>query len=152
MAFTAWLEVALVCSLGAMSPGPSLGVVIRNTIAGGKSRGVACGIGHGIGFTIYAGIAVAGLGYLIKTNSAAFEILQFFGVFFLAFVAIQMLQASRNEGEIEIHISGDKRGFVEGFLIAFLNPKIFAFLIAVFSQFISTDLIWGEKLGITLMA
>ena len=48
-----WFGLALILMLGAMSPGPSVAVVIRNTMAGGKRMGVATGIGHGIGFGIY---------------------------------------------------------------------------------------------------
>ena len=32
-------QIALVCLLGAMSPGPSLAVIMRNTTAGGRARG-----------------------------------------------------------------------------------------------------------------
>ena len=32
MDFTEWSKLALICSLGAMSPGPSLAVIIRNSI------------------------------------------------------------------------------------------------------------------------
>ena len=152
MAFDAWMEMAVVCSLGAMSPGPSLGVVLRNTVAGGKIRGIMCGLGHGIGFTIYAGLAVAGLGILIQTNETAFIALQYAGLFFLGFVAFQMLMASRDPGPLTIHDGGGKRGFFEGFLIAFLNPKILAFLTAVFSQFISTDLTTTDQIGMALLA
>ena len=82
MAFDAWVELAVVCSLGAISPGPSFAVVLRNTVAGGKKRGVMCGLGHGIGFTIYAGIAISGLSILIEADKTAFTILQYSGLFF----------------------------------------------------------------------
>ena len=32
------------------------------------------------------------------------------------------------------------KGFLEGFMIAFLNPKILVFLVAIFSQFINSDI------------
>ena len=69
--------------LGAISPGPSVMVVIRNTIIGGRSQGVACAIGHGIGFGIYAGSAVFGLIVLLENAPDAFLILQLIGVAFL---------------------------------------------------------------------
>ena len=43
------IMLSFVCAMGAISPGPSLAVVIRNTISGGKFQGVMTGIGHGIG-------------------------------------------------------------------------------------------------------
>jgi threonine/homoserine/homoserine lactone efflux protein len=42
-----------------MSPGPSLAVVLRNTMVGGRRQGVMTGIGHGIGFGVYAFLAAA---------------------------------------------------------------------------------------------
>ncbi len=59
MDFTSLIGMSLVCVMGAMSPGPSLAVVLRNTISGGRTQGVMTGIGHGIGFGIYAFIAVS---------------------------------------------------------------------------------------------
>ena len=50
-------QIGAVCVLGAMSPGPSLAVVLRNTVAGGRLRGVMTGLGHGIGFFLYALLA-----------------------------------------------------------------------------------------------
>ena len=50
MDLPALIGVSLVCAMGAMSPGPSLAVVLRNTISGGRTQGVMTGIGHGIGF------------------------------------------------------------------------------------------------------
>jgi len=47
---TSLIGMSLVCVMGAMSPGPSLAVVLRNTISGGRTQGVMTGIGHGIGF------------------------------------------------------------------------------------------------------
>jgi threonine/homoserine/homoserine lactone efflux protein len=52
--------------LGAISPGPSLLMVIRNTIVGGRRRGVMCAVGHGIGFGLYAGVAIFGLIVLLE--------------------------------------------------------------------------------------
>ena len=43
----AWVALATVFCLGAMSPGPSLAVVLRNTLAGGRTQGVMTGVGHG---------------------------------------------------------------------------------------------------------
>ena len=124
MDFTALAPIIAVLVVGAISPGPSLAVLIRNTLEGGKQRGVACGIGHGIGFGIYAFIAIAGIAQLKASASDAAELLEIIGGLFLLLLATLMIRGS--DEEIEHHTSG-RRGFVEGFLIAFLNPKILAF-------------------------
>ncbi|MCS5545564.1 MAG: LysE family translocator, partial [SAR324 cluster bacterium] len=37
MNLTQWSQLALICIMGAMSPGPSLAVVLRNTVSGGRT-------------------------------------------------------------------------------------------------------------------
>ena len=64
-------QIGAVCVLGAMSPGPSLAVVLRNTVAGGRLRGVMTGLGHGIGFFFYALPAVSGLAAAMDASDAA---------------------------------------------------------------------------------
>ena len=120
--------------LGAISPGPSLVVLLRNTLEGGRGRGIACGIGHGIGFGIYAFIAISGIA-LLKAQGLA-RPLEIAGGLFLLLLAALMLRSA--EGESAYADSG-RRGLVEGFLTAFLNPKILAFQMAVFSHFIQLD-------------
>ena len=135
MDFTALLGMSIVCAMGAMSPGPSLAVVLRNTISGGRTQGVMTGIGHGIGFGIYAFIAVMGLSALLLANEDFFNFLQWAGAAVLFWLAYNMLTYNPS-GPAKEHESTGRKGFAEGFMIAFLNPKILVFLVAVFSQFI----------------
>ena len=127
--------MAFICAMGAISPGPSLAVVVRNTISGGRAQGVLTGIGHGIGLSIYAFIAVTGLSSLLLANDKIFNSLQFMGALLLIWLAYNMLTYDASDVTKENENSG-RKGFVEGFMIAFLNPKILVFLVAVFSQFI----------------
>ena len=91
MDFTSLIGMSLVCVMGAMSPGPSLAVVLRNTISGGRTQGVMTGIGHGIGFGIYAFIAVMGLSALLLANEGIFNLLQWAGAAVLIWLAYNML-------------------------------------------------------------
>ena len=149
MDLAALAPIIVVLCLGAISPGPSLAVLLRNTMEGGKTRGVACGVGHGIGFGIYAFIAVSGIAQLKASAGGAAEVLEIVGGLFLLLLAVLMLRGSSDEGE---HQSSGRRGFTEGFLIAFLNPKILAFLLAVFSQFVQPDFTWGDRAIVACIA
>ena len=136
---TSLIGMSLVCVMGAMSPGPSLAVVLRNTISGGRTQGVMTGIGHGIGFGIYAFIAVMGLSALLLADERIFNLLQWAGAGVLIWLAYNMLTYSPS-GPVKEHEGSGRRGFSEGFMIAFLNPKILVFLVAVFSQFIDPEM------------
>ena len=149
MDFAALAPIVAVLVVGAISPGPSLAILIRNTLEGGKRRGVACGIGHGIGFGIYAFIAIAGIAQLKASASGAAELLEIIGGLFLLLLAALMIRGSDGGNE---HQKSGRRGFTEGFMIAFLNPKILAFLIAIFSQFVQPDFTWGERALVACVA
>jgi len=143
--------ISLVCAMGAISPGPSLAVVLKNTISGGRKQGVMTGIGHGIGLGIYAFIAVMGLSSLLLANKQIFNLIQWAGILFLIWLAFNMITyhtsgvSNENEGSW-------RRGFLEGFMIAFLNPKILVFMVAVFSQFISPNINDIDRCIIAIMA
>tara|TARA_B100000700_G_scaffold63882_1_gene70523 strand:+ start:95 stop:706 length:612 start_codon:yes stop_codon:yes gene_type:complete len=151
MNFTALLGLSFVCAMGAMSPGPSLAVVLRNTISGGRRQGVLTGVGHGLGFGIYASIAVMGLSAILLANESLFTILQWSGVAILLWLSYNMLTYTPSDTKEE-HPIGDKRGFVEGFMIAFLNPKILVFLVAVFSQFLDPEMTNNERMIMAMLA
>jgi threonine/homoserine/homoserine lactone efflux protein len=147
----ALLGMSIVCAMGAMSPGPSLAVVLRNTISGGRTQGVMTGIGHGIGFGIYAFIAVMGLSALLLANEDFFNFLQWAGAAVLFWLAYNMLTYDPS-GPSKEHESAGRKGFAEGFMIAFLNPKILVFLVAVFSQFIDPKMEDTDRFIMALVA
>ena len=76
MTFFIWSQFALVCIIGAMSPGPSLAVVIRNNINYNRVAGILTSIGHGLGIGVYATLAVLGLGFILQANQTIFLIIQ----------------------------------------------------------------------------
>ena len=78
-----WLAIAGLCFTGAATPGASLAVVIKNTSLGGRRRGVATAMGHGIGVGIYAFGAVAGLTAAVSHLPSLFRFIEFAGAIFL---------------------------------------------------------------------
>tara|TARA_B110000003_G_scaffold276080_1_gene320798 strand:+ start:1218 stop:1850 length:633 start_codon:yes stop_codon:yes gene_type:complete len=152
MDFKSILAISVICALGAISPGPSLAVVIRNTINGGRKEGVLTGVGHGLGLGIYALLSVMGISSLITSNKQLFNIIQIIGSFFLIFLASRMI-FNKSDKEL-IHFDNYKmrKGFFEGFMISFLNPKILIFFTAVFSQFMTEDLTLVDKITMAVVA
>ena len=145
------LGMSFVCAMGAISPGPSLVVVLRNTISGGRMQGIMTGIGHGIGFGIYAFIAVMGLSSVLLANEQLFNLLQVLGALVLTWLALQLIAHKQSDLSVKYEESG-YRGFFEGFMIAFLNPKILVFLVAVFSQFLNTDINNSDRFFMAILA
>ncbi|MAI67421.1 MAG: lysine transporter LysE [Phycisphaerae bacterium] len=148
MDITAISAAAVMFILGATSPGPSLAVVLRNTMIGGRSRGLACAVGHGIGFGFYAVTVVFGLVAIMESNPDLFTILQILGGIFLLYLGIEIIRSE--EKEIE-HSEGKREGFMEGFFIAFLNPKIAVFMLAVLSSVLDPSMSSDTKWIIAVM-
>ena len=83
MSFFVWSQLALVCLLGAMSPGPSLALIIQNSIKYNRLSGILASIAHGLGIFIYATITVVLLELIIQNSEKIFFFIQICGAVFL---------------------------------------------------------------------
>ncbi|EAR09889.1 LysE family translocator [Reinekea blandensis] len=138
MTLTAWLTIVGICALGAMSPGPSLAVVLKHTLAGGRRQGMTAAITHGLGVGLYAFVCVSGLAVVILTSETLFTILQWGGAGYLLWMGIKGLLSRSNPNQQLPDVEA-KEAARDGFMIVFLNPKIAVFFIALFSQVVGTD-------------
>lgn len=141
-----WLSVVTICILGAMSPGPSLAVVLRHTLVGGRTRGCVAAIAHSVGIGLYALLAMSGLAVLITASPNVFKAFQWAGAAYLVWMGIRGLMAKRADEDTLAQAGTTTSAVRDGFLVAFLNPKIAVFLIALFSQVVGVDTSWLEKI------
>ncbi len=138
MTLAAWLTIVGICCLGAMSPGPSLAVVLKHTLAGGRQKGIITALAHGAGVGLYAFICISGLAVVIFTSETLFAVLQWSGALYLAWLGIKGL-LSENHPHMKLAEVEARTAARDGFMIVFLNPKIAVFFIALFSQVVGTD-------------
>ena len=146
-----FFQIFFVCLLGAMSPGPSMVVVINNAIFKNRYNGILTSIGHGIGIGIYAFFAVVGVGLIIKTNIIVFNGIKIISIFFLVYMGIKSILSKNNLDFSEGNKKEGLSSFIQGFIISILNPKIFIWFVAIYSQFMSSenDFIFNSYLVIT---
>ena len=133
-----WLQFAAVCIAGAISPGPSLALIIRNSIKYNRLSGIITAVGHGLGMGIYAIFAVTGLSIILTTNIYIFKSIQIAGIVLLFVYGILFIVQKNKDFKIE---NNQKKfnSFLQGFSISILNPKILIWFSAVFSQFIISE-------------
>ena len=141
MALSDWFLLAMVCLAGAASPGPSVILLINSVIKDGRKAGVAFGIAHGLGIFVYSALVASGLIILLSVAPWFSISLEFAGLLFLLWLSISMIKNSFQKVPIDEPgsdpISAPLLEYVRnGFLIVFLNPKIAAFYLAIFSQFL----------------
>ncbi|NQZ05563.1 MAG: LysE family translocator [Algicola sp.] len=147
MELTAWLSLVTICIFGAMTPGPSLVVVLKNTIGGGRSNGLVTALAQATGVAIYATLTVLGLAVLIQESPMVFNAIRYVSIVFILYLAYQAFTAksgiSKIDGEAgNVTLAQSAR---EGLMIAFVNPKLAIFFLALFSQFIQTDASWTQN-------
>ncbi|WGV98405.1 LysE family translocator [Vibrio sp. YMD68] len=139
MTFTIWLSLLTICLLGAMSPGPSLAMVAKHSLAGGRANGFAAAWAHAFGIGIYAFITLIGLAVVLQQSPLLFKTISYAGAAYLVYLGVNALRSKG--GVAEKLESGEAvslwQSAKEGFLISLLSPKIALFFIALFSQFIA---------------
>ncbi len=147
MDLVSWLQLTVVCFLGAVSPGPSLAVVMNNTLSQGRSYGVATSMGHAVGIWWWALLTAIGIAALVALNSPVMLVLQTLGACLLIYIGVRTVMA-RND-HLEFVTEGTVarawvKGAIEGFLISLFNPKVALFFIAIFSHLVGENPTWVE--------
>ena len=146
-----WVQFAAICLIGAMSPGPSMALIIRNSIKYGRLSGILFSLGHAIGIGVYATVSVLGLQFILINNLFLFNAIQFCGCVFLLILGILFLRDTAHNLSIE-NEQKNVNSFVQGFAISILNPKILIWFAAIFSQFIEISSTNFVKLAMVLIA
>jgi threonine/homoserine/homoserine lactone efflux protein len=141
MALSLWFSLALVCMMGAMSPGPSLAVVLKHSLNGGMKNGMLAALSHGFGVGLYAAASLLGLGALMLQFPTVYQFLVYLGAAYLAYLGLKILFSKPNDSELQVQKSAvsSSKALQDGFAIAFLNPKLAIFFLALFSQFIDPE-------------
>ncbi|GIU46305.1 amino acid efflux permease RhtB family protein [Shewanella sairae] len=138
MTFSAWLGLLAICCLGAMSPGPSLAMVVRHTLGGGRGKGIICAWAHSIGIGVYALLTLLGLAVLLKQAPMVFNGIAIIGALYLAYMGVQALRSKG--GMADKLAAGESTDALtaarDGLAISLFNPKIMLFFLALFSQFV----------------
>lgn len=164
MSFTAWLSLLAICCLGAMSPGPSLAMVVRHTLTGGRGKGIVCAWAHSIGIGLYALVTLLGLAVVLKQAPMVFNGIAIIGALYLAWMGVKALgskggiadKLDAGTGADNASSTDSSAGYSraatlvaarDGLAISLFNPKIMLFFLALFSQFvIAAESLFGQSL------
>lgn len=150
--------LAAVCLSGAISPGPSLLVVVRTSLSSGTAAGVLLSLSHALAVGLYASLVVFGLAYLVTQSPGVTQALRIAGAAFLLYLAwgawtgaAQPLLPPQEGAERASSVSYGQ-AIRDGFLTGLLNPKVLFWFLALFSQFVEQAAPLGQKLGMVLLA
>ncbi len=93
MTLTTWFSLVAICCLGAMSPGPSLAVVLRHTISNGRAHGMATAVSHAAGVALWALLTVWGLAILVVEWSLIYKLLTYAVAMYLMWMCNKALRS-----------------------------------------------------------
>jgi threonine/homoserine/homoserine lactone efflux protein len=146
-----WFTLAALCLTGAASPGPSLAVVFSAAVSSGRQAGLLASWAHALGVGLYAALTVYGLSIVLTARPWLFLSIQLAGAAYLLYLAQKLWRSSAQaarpantreqsqEQAQEWSLSNQQplvAAMRDGFAVAFLNPKLAVFMLALFSQFI----------------
>lgn len=143
MTLAAFLTIAGLHLMAAISPGPSFVVSVRTAAAEGFRPALGLAIGFGLGAVIWATAALAGLSLLFQVVPALFTALKFAGGAFLVWIAIQTWRHAKTplpEPSDDMAVPQTLGAAVlKGLGVMLANPKPAVFFGAVFVGLVPPD-------------
>lgn len=125
------------CFLLAIVPGPTVTVIVANSLARGTGAGLAIVAGTQAGFFVMTLVVALGMQALVAFMGWAFDWLKLIGAAYLVWLGWKMWRSTGDLGEGQVDTERSRfRVAVEGFLVILSNPKALIFLGAFLPQFV----------------
>ena len=143
-----YLTFLVACIALAIVPGPTVTVIIANSLRYGVKAGLGNMLGTQAGFIIWLAIAALGLGAAISVMGIYFEVLRYVGAAYLIWIGIKML---RSNGDLAVATERARPNgsfFWQGFVVIISNPKMLVLFGAMIPPFIAPT---GNAMAQTLM-
>jgi len=155
MAIHLYLTFVAACIVIVIVPGPTVTLIIANSLRHGTHAGMLNIAGTQLGFACMIAIVLAGLASLIDTMGVWFDYVRLAGAAYLAWLGIKLLRASGTLTAMQNAPKPRVGFFAQGFLVAISNPKALLLFGALFPQFIDPAGDYVTQvllLGLTAMA
>jgi threonine/homoserine/homoserine lactone efflux protein len=137
MSLELYVTYVIACIVIILVPGPTVTLIVANSIRHGSRAGLANVAGTQAGLAIMIAVVGIGLNSLIAGMGHWFEWVRLIGAAYLIWMGVQMFRA---KGTLNADGSARKpRGgfLLQGLLVALSNPKTLVFFGAFFPQFIA---------------
>lgn len=91
-----YLTLMSITLLAAMSPGPDMIVVVKNSLLS-RRLGIFTALGIASAIFIHVGYCIAGVGVIISQSIILFSIIKALGALYILYIAYQLLRAKRSD-------------------------------------------------------
>ena len=154
MAIDLYIAYVLACILMAIIPGPTVTVIVGNSLKHGARAGLLNVAGTQAGLGLMMLTLIVGLSSVIAAMGWLFEVLRYAGAAYLVWIGWNLLRHPDAISETQ-NVSVPRGGFfLQGFLVIMANPKALLFFGAFIPQFIDPAGNYGAQialLGVTAM-
>jgi RhtB (resistance to homoserine/threonine) family protein len=139
--------VALGFALAA-APGPDTFLLLRNTLASGRTAGYLTLLGNRLSLAVHISLAIAGLSAILARSETLFLAIRLAGAAYLVYLGVSKLVALRRAARpAEETRAASFEGLAavrQGFLNNLLNPKVSLFFLSLFPQFTTPEMLSGS--------
>jgi threonine/homoserine/homoserine lactone efflux protein len=126
------------CFLIAIIPGPTVTVIIANSLRSGTLAGLSIIAGTQIGLVTMILVVALGLEAVMGAMAVAFDWIKLAGAAYLVWLGFNMLRSGGSFGEVSAAPPRSyRRLMVDGFVTIWSNPKALLLLGALLPQFVS---------------
>lgn len=145
-----YLTYIFTCIAVVIVPGPTVTVIIANSVRSGPGAGLANVAGTQLGLAILLAVLALGLSAVVAFVGEAFVWLKLIGAAYLIWLGISLWRAGGDLGDVDSvrEKISYKRLFWQGFFVILSNPKGLFFFGALIPQFIDPN---GNTLLQTLL-
>lgn len=134
MALETWLAFLLASAALLAIPGPTILLVIGQSLGAGRGRALPLVAGVALGDLTSITLSLAGLGAVLAASSLAFTLLKWGGAAYLIWLGVRLWRAPVSEAAAP-PLSA-RRAFRDAYVVTALNPKSIAFFVAFVPQFL----------------
>jgi threonine/homoserine/homoserine lactone efflux protein len=137
MSYDTYFTFCMAAAALALVPGPTVTVIIANSLRYGAKAGLLNVAGTQAGVVIWLAIAAAGLGAAIKVMGVWFDVLRWVGAIYLIWMGIKLLTS---KGDLAVAVDRARPGgsfFLQGFIVIMSNPKMLVLFGALIPPFLS---------------
>ncbi|MEM9049061.1 MAG: LysE family translocator [Pseudomonadota bacterium] len=120
-------------------PGPTVLMVMAQSLAHGRRAGAASVSGVALGDLLATTLSVSGLGALLAASATAFAVAKLLGALWLIWLGLRFVFVRRTAAPGVQAASSQRRVFRDAFLVTATNPKGLLFFMAFVPQFIAPD-------------
>ncbi|QHF30918.1 LysE family transporter [Pseudomonas sp. R32] len=140
MSLETWLAFFAACWVISLSPGAGAIASMSCGLQYGFWRGYWNALGLQLGLMLQIAIIAAGVGAILAASATAFQVIKWFGVAYLVYLAVKQWRALPADitDDSAVRPIGKPLSLVfRGFLVNVSNPKALIFMLAVLPQFIN---------------